>query len=281
MRALLCGVRGSTAAPGTAFAGVGGHTSCVAIPVDGGRWIVLDAGTGLRRLARRARRTTAARLDPVQPPPLGPHPGPAVPAQPRRCRRRRRPVGARRQRRRRSARRALAGDVAAALPDHARPVARHLDVPRDGAGAAAHRGHRRAHARDRPQGRPHVRPPARGRGRKPRLRARPLPVDRLPRDARLGAGADRRCRRAPPRRSATSARSGTRPSSSATPSSTTLSTSPRCVRAPPRARAPRPGRTDEEIAAIEQHLAGSPVPVVIGREGMWVGDPSECGAERR
>ncbi len=50
MRALLCGVRGSTAAPGEAFAGVGGHTSCVAIPGDGGRWIVLDTGTGLRRL---------------------------------------------------------------------------------------------------------------------------------------------------------------------------------------------------------------------------------------
>ena len=50
MRALLCGVRGSTAAPGEAFAGVGGHTSCVAIPGDGRRWIVLDTGTGLRRL---------------------------------------------------------------------------------------------------------------------------------------------------------------------------------------------------------------------------------------
>jgi phosphoribosyl 1,2-cyclic phosphodiesterase len=48
---LLCGVRGSTAAPGAAFAGVGGHTSCVAVPVDDDRWIVLDAGTGLRQLA--------------------------------------------------------------------------------------------------------------------------------------------------------------------------------------------------------------------------------------
>jgi phosphoribosyl 1,2-cyclic phosphodiesterase len=50
VKALLCGVRGSTAEPGTAFAGVGGHTSCVAVPLAGGRWIVLDAGTGLRRL---------------------------------------------------------------------------------------------------------------------------------------------------------------------------------------------------------------------------------------
>jgi phosphoribosyl 1,2-cyclic phosphodiesterase len=47
---LLCGVRGSTPAPGSEFAGVGGHTSCVAIPAAGGRWLVLDAGTGLRKL---------------------------------------------------------------------------------------------------------------------------------------------------------------------------------------------------------------------------------------
>jgi phosphoribosyl 1,2-cyclic phosphodiesterase len=50
VKALLCGVRGSTPAPGVEFAGVGGNTSCVAIPAPGGRWLVLDAGTGLRRL---------------------------------------------------------------------------------------------------------------------------------------------------------------------------------------------------------------------------------------
>ena len=50
MRALLCGVRGSTPAPGIEFAEVGGHTSCVAIPAADGRWLVLDAGTGLRKL---------------------------------------------------------------------------------------------------------------------------------------------------------------------------------------------------------------------------------------
>ena len=50
MRALLCGVRGSTPAPGVEFVEVGGHTSCVAIPATGGRWLVLDAGTGLRQL---------------------------------------------------------------------------------------------------------------------------------------------------------------------------------------------------------------------------------------
>jgi phosphoribosyl 1,2-cyclic phosphodiesterase len=50
MKALLCGVRGSTPAPGVEFVGVGGNTSCVAIPAPSGRWLVLDAGTGLRRL---------------------------------------------------------------------------------------------------------------------------------------------------------------------------------------------------------------------------------------
>ena len=50
MRALLCGVRGSTPAPGIEFVEVGGHTSCVAIPTGDGRWLVLDAGTGLRKL---------------------------------------------------------------------------------------------------------------------------------------------------------------------------------------------------------------------------------------
>jgi phosphoribosyl 1,2-cyclic phosphodiesterase len=50
VKALLCGVRGSTAAPGVEFAEVGGNTSCVAIPAPSGRWLILDAGTGLRRL---------------------------------------------------------------------------------------------------------------------------------------------------------------------------------------------------------------------------------------
>jgi phosphoribosyl 1,2-cyclic phosphodiesterase len=50
VRVLLCGVRGSTPAPGIEFAEVGGNTSCAAIPAPGGRWLVLDAGTGLRQL---------------------------------------------------------------------------------------------------------------------------------------------------------------------------------------------------------------------------------------
>jgi ribonuclease BN (tRNA processing enzyme) len=51
MRVWICGVRGSTPSPGVEFAGVGGHTSCVAIAHDGELpSLVLDAGTGLRRL---------------------------------------------------------------------------------------------------------------------------------------------------------------------------------------------------------------------------------------
>jgi phosphoribosyl 1,2-cyclic phosphodiesterase len=46
-------VRGSTPAPGPAFVRVGGHTSCVAVAHDGdwGPRLLLDAGTGLRRVA--------------------------------------------------------------------------------------------------------------------------------------------------------------------------------------------------------------------------------------
>lgn len=49
MRIYLCGVRGSTPAPGAEFVRYGGHTSCVAIAPDGGPpRLILDAGTGLR-----------------------------------------------------------------------------------------------------------------------------------------------------------------------------------------------------------------------------------------
>jgi phosphoribosyl 1,2-cyclic phosphodiesterase len=51
VRLHLCGVRGSTPAPGPEFARYGGHTSCVAIAHDGeAPTLVLDAGTGLRRV---------------------------------------------------------------------------------------------------------------------------------------------------------------------------------------------------------------------------------------
>ncbi len=52
MRLYLCGVRGSTPAPGAEFLRYGGHTSCVAVARDDTARpaLVLDAGTGLRRV---------------------------------------------------------------------------------------------------------------------------------------------------------------------------------------------------------------------------------------
>lgn len=52
MRVHLCGVRGSTPAPGPEFSEVGGNTSCVAIAHDAedSPRLILDAGTGIRRV---------------------------------------------------------------------------------------------------------------------------------------------------------------------------------------------------------------------------------------
>lgn len=54
MRLHVCGVRGSTPAPGAEYARHGGHTSCVAVAHDGAAApsLVLDAGTGLQNLTR-------------------------------------------------------------------------------------------------------------------------------------------------------------------------------------------------------------------------------------
>lgn len=53
MRIHLCGVRGSTPAPGPEFVRYGGNTSCVAIACDGvDPTLLLDAGTGLSRVTR-------------------------------------------------------------------------------------------------------------------------------------------------------------------------------------------------------------------------------------
>ncbi|HEY2237714.1 MAG TPA: MBL fold metallo-hydrolase [Streptosporangiaceae bacterium] len=50
MRVHLCGVRGSTPAPGADFVRYGGQTSCVAVAHDGAPApvLILDAGTGVR-----------------------------------------------------------------------------------------------------------------------------------------------------------------------------------------------------------------------------------------
>lgn len=50
MRIHICGVRGSTPAPGAEFLRYGGNTSCLALAHDGERpSLLLDAGTGIRR----------------------------------------------------------------------------------------------------------------------------------------------------------------------------------------------------------------------------------------
>ncbi|MHB1539322.1 MAG: MBL fold metallo-hydrolase [Solirubrobacteraceae bacterium] len=53
MRVHLCGVRGSTPAPGAEYLRYGGHTSCLAIAHDDERAprLLLDAGTGLRTVS--------------------------------------------------------------------------------------------------------------------------------------------------------------------------------------------------------------------------------------
>lgn len=52
MRVTFCGVRGSTPAPGPEFVAVGGHTSCVAIGPGSSAapTLLLDAGTGIREV---------------------------------------------------------------------------------------------------------------------------------------------------------------------------------------------------------------------------------------
>jgi phosphoribosyl 1,2-cyclic phosphodiesterase len=51
VRVILCGVRGSTPAPGPSFVRYGGNTSCVALCHDGmAPTLILDAGTGIRNV---------------------------------------------------------------------------------------------------------------------------------------------------------------------------------------------------------------------------------------
>ena len=53
MRLLICGTRGSTPSPGPAFIRYGGQTSCIAVARgDDDPHLVLDGGTGLRRLTK-------------------------------------------------------------------------------------------------------------------------------------------------------------------------------------------------------------------------------------
>jgi len=52
MRSTLWGTRGSLATPGQETARYGGNTSCVGVQGDDGTALVLDAGTGIRRLGK-------------------------------------------------------------------------------------------------------------------------------------------------------------------------------------------------------------------------------------
>ena len=53
MRVTVWGTRGSVATPGPETARYGGNTSCVEVRADDGSALVLDAGTGVRRLGTR------------------------------------------------------------------------------------------------------------------------------------------------------------------------------------------------------------------------------------
>lgn len=62
MRVTLWGTRGSLAAPGSETARYGGNTACVQVEGSDGTQIVLDAGTGIRRLSAAIPRS-ACRVD--------------------------------------------------------------------------------------------------------------------------------------------------------------------------------------------------------------------------
>jgi phosphoribosyl 1,2-cyclic phosphodiesterase len=53
------GVRGSIPSPGPATARYGGNTSCVYIELAGGNSLILDSGTGIRKLGKRLAQTHA------------------------------------------------------------------------------------------------------------------------------------------------------------------------------------------------------------------------------
>lgn len=63
MRVSFYGVRGSTPAPGPETARYGGNTSCVDVRLADGTIVVLDAGTGMRKLGTTLREK--AKTDPV------------------------------------------------------------------------------------------------------------------------------------------------------------------------------------------------------------------------
>ena len=82
MKVRFWGVRGSLPVPGAKTDRYGGNTSCVEVRSAAGTRVVIDAGTGIRKLGKElaGRRRGRPRQRPPadQPHPLGPHPGAAV-----------------------------------------------------------------------------------------------------------------------------------------------------------------------------------------------------------
>src|SRR5919206_3837223 len=62
MRLKIWGCRGSVPTPGPNTVRFGGNTSCVEVALDGGATLVLDAGTGIRRLGRELLERGAFRI---------------------------------------------------------------------------------------------------------------------------------------------------------------------------------------------------------------------------
>ncbi len=163
MRLLFCGVRGSTPAPGAEFVRVGGHTSCVALAHDDQPWtLLLDAGTGIRRVTAELGGRAVRRLGRADASALGPRPGACRSSRPATATTRAcacsSPNRSATRHRARSGRRAVARDEPAALPDRARRAARRLDASRRcAAGAHTVEGFDVRRVRRAAQGRPHVR----------------------------------------------------------------------------------------------------------------------------
>ena len=63
MRARFWGSRGSLAAPGPDTVRIGGNTSCVEVRTDDGSLVILDSGTGIRRLGASLDGAAPARID--------------------------------------------------------------------------------------------------------------------------------------------------------------------------------------------------------------------------
>ena len=63
MRARFWGSRGSLAAPGPDTVRIGGNTSCIEVRTDDGRLVILDSGTGIRRLGASLDGAAPARID--------------------------------------------------------------------------------------------------------------------------------------------------------------------------------------------------------------------------